>query len=241
MNEIEINESGIRRLSLSDPPTIPPPPPPAPEQQPRAEKQGNDLLTTAEKDTNTSMRDVDLANDSLTAKVINRSRQGRTNPFASTDSDTDENEVYLHEDGNPLDERLDGVIQLLRGREDDVRHGINLAGDWFANYVYQINQKQGKELNERLDNMAKLLVMLTVIISRKDQLSPSTVEDAALLGKQIFTTWSKYEALSGRVYTRARRASYNQNVEAFSSVGWDHPSKTNDTPDTLEIPGAKPT
>ena len=252
MNEIEINESGIQRLNISEAPAIPPPPPPSngseapaalpplPARTQLEAGQGTDqLMSTAEKDTNTSMTDIDLANDSLTAKVINRSRQGRTNPFASTDSDTDENEVYLHDNANPLDERLEGVIKLLEGREDDVRHGLGMASDWFANYIYGIDKIKGQELNVRLDNLAKLLVMITVIISRKENLSPSTVERSAVLGKRIFNIWSQYEAASGRVYTREKRNNYNQNLEAFSNVGWDHPSKTNDTPDTLKANDTK--
>ena len=252
MNEIEINESGIQRLNISEAPTIPPPPrpsnnseapaalPPLPPRTQLEAGQGNDqLMSTAEKDTNTSLTDIDLANDSLTAKVINRSRQGRTNPFASTDSDTDENEVYLHDQANPLDERLEGVIKLLEGREDDVRHGLGMASDWFANYIYGIDKIKGQELNGRLDNLAKLLVMITVIISRKENLSPSTVERSAMLGKRIFNIWSQYEAASGRVYTREKRNNYNRNLEAFSNVGWDHPSKTNDTPDTLNANDTK--
>ena len=243
MNEIEINESGIQRLNISEAPSIPPPPPPVTQQTTETEKDSQPR-DTAEKNTNTSLPitepgDVDLANDSLTNKVINRSRQGRTNPFASTDSDTDENEVYLNDANSPLDERLEGVIQLLRGREDDVRHGLGLAKDWYANNLFEINTIGRNELMARLDNMAKLLVQLTVIISRKDRLSESTVEEAAQLGKEIFTTWSKYETSAGRVYTRARKTSYNQNVEAFSNVGWDHPTKSNDTPDTLDMSTAK--
>ena len=243
MNEIEINESGIQRLNISEAPSIPPPPPPVTQQTTETEKDSQPR-DTAEKNTNTSLPitepgDIDLANDSLTNKVINRSRQGRTNPFASTDSDTDENEVYLNDANSPLDERLEGVIQLLRGREDDVRHGLGLAKDWYANNLFEINTIGRNELMARLDNMAKLLVQLTVIISRKDRLSESTVEEAAQLGKEIFTTWSKYETSTGRVYTRARKTSYNQNVEAFSNVGWDHPTKSNDTPDTLDMSTAK--
>ena len=160
-------------------------------------------------------------------KILNRSRENRQNPFASTDES--ETEVYFNsnEPVVDFDEDMENHLSLLwEGGQQTIGAlaGIHL---WFKRMNFEENDEVRD--NSTIDSLATVLVQLTKVISGGHQLIEAKTE-ATRLGKDIYKQWRKMEKLGNRKYTEARQKQLKDNVNSFKEAGFAETSqdKTNE-------------
>ena len=175
-------------------------------------------------------------------KILNRSRQDRQNPFASTDENESDNEIYF-ESTQPVAEfdlEMQENLNNLRPGGQTTLGALARIYGWFRT-IQSMNIDDAEtptdsssvteEERKRIDSLAIVLLHLAKVISGDHHQIEAKVE-ASRMGKEIYKKWKFFESKTKRKYTGVRRTMFRERMNSFREAGFADDSGAHTTTDS---------